>query len=345
MADDFALDPPHPRARHELVGQDRAARTLLDAEASGRLHHAWLIGGPRGIGKATLAYRFARWLLASPQERHHGIDGLAVDPAGRTARQVAASSHPNLMTLELPAAAGDKAAPKTIPVEAVRRVLGFFGTTAADGGRRICVVDAVDELAAAGANALLKTVEEPPPASLILLVSHAPQRVLQTIRSRCRKLSATALGHADVGRVLSSLEGGASAEADLVRRAARASEGSVRRGLALLDPRRLKLLDDVEAALDGLPGTTRAQILALADRLGDRRAEADYELALDVITRWVSDRISREAGRGPARLAPLAEAAIRMAEASRMAEAYNLDRKPFLLGTFEDLADAVRRAA
>ena len=335
-------DVPLPRERHVLVGQEDATGALRDGETSRRLHHAWLIGGPEGIGKATLAYRFARHLLAPPSERLAGGDGFGVDPTGRTARQVAALSHPNLVAVERAAAEDGKAEKKIIGVDAVRKALAFFASTAADGGRRVCIVDSVDDLNMQAANALLKTIEEPPPGALILLVSHAPRRVLPTIRSRCRKLDLAPLAPASLEAILADL---AIAEPDLRRRVAEMADGSVRRALTLLDPRRIGLIDELRSLLDSLPKAPPSRVLALAEKVGDRRAAEDFPIVLDTVQRWLSDRIGERPEAGAARLAPLAEVCENLTEAARAVEVYNLDRRAFIVSTFGDLAEAVRRAA
>lgn len=339
-------DLPHPRDRATLIGHAAALASLRAAEGGGRLHHAWLIGGGEGIGKATLAYRFARWLLAPASERLPGGDGFGVDPAGRTARQISAGAHPNLVALERAAAEGDKAAPKTIPVETVRKALSFFASTATDGGRRICIIDAVESLTVPAANALLKTVEEPPPGALVLIVSHVPQRVLPTIRSRCRKLALAPLAAGEVDAVLSDLAGGSRpVDPDLRARAASLSEGSVGRALSLLDPKRIALVDELDALLGALPAPPARRILALADKLADRRGTDDFPLAVDTMLRWLSARVQAGRDLGPARLAPLAEVCENVTEAARAVEVYNLDRRAFVVSTFGDLAEAVRRAS
>jgi DNA polymerase-3 subunit delta' len=344
VASDLDLVPP-PRERHELIGQARAEAALAEGFRAGRLHHAWLIGGPEGIGKATLAYRFARFLLASPAERLDATAGsLAVDPHGRTARQIAAGSHPNLMVMERPPA-GEKAAPKIIPVEVVRKALTFFGTTAADGGHRVCIVDSVDDLNAQGANALLKTIEEPPARATILIVSHAPQRVLPTVRSRCRKLMLDRLAPDDIARVVASLgDDFASLDPGILAKAAAHAEGSVGRALTLLDPKRLALLDELEALLAGLPQTSTPRVIAMADRLSERQGE-DFDLALDQVRSWAHGQIRARQAAGAARLAPLAEVCEKIDDAARTLDAYNLDRRAFVVTMFGNLAEAVRRAA
>lgn len=339
-------DAPHPRDRHVFEGHGRAVADLAEAERGGRLHHAWLIGGPEGIGKATLAYRFARFLLAKDGERLPGGDGLSVDPEGRTARQISAGAHPNLAVLERLAGDGEKSAPKTIAVESVRKALAFFTTTVADGGRRICIVDSAETLTPPAANALLKTIEEPPPRSVVLIVSHAPQRVLATIRSRCRKLALESLTEGEVRGVLRSLAApGDGIEPRRLDRAASLSDGSVGRALALLDPRRLALLDELEALLATLPEPPLRRVLALSETLADRRSADDLPLALDMMVRWLSGRIGRDRALGPARLAPLAEVCENVVEAARAVEVFNLDRRAFVVSAFGDLAAAVRRSA
>jgi DNA polymerase-3 subunit delta' len=337
--------PPDPRERMQLFGQSRAEAALVEGERAGRLHHAWLIGGPEGIGKATLAYRFARYLLAPAAERTGSPDDpLAVDPAGRTARQIQASSHPNLMVLQR-VATGEKGAPKIIPVEAVRKALSFFGSTSADGGYRICIVDSIDDLNAQGANALLKTIEEPPARSVVLIVSHAPQRVLATVRSRCRKLLLDPLAPADIRRIIASFGGDyASLDPGILERASEAGEGSVKRALSLLEPKRLALIDELGALLTSLPGIQTPRVLALADRLADKQGE-DFDLALDTVRNWASEQIRARAHAGAPRLAPLAEVCEKIDDAARTLEAYNLDRRSFVVSMFGSLAEAVRQAA
>src|SRR5438309_5166932 len=190
----------HPRETTELFGHREAETALLNAYRSGRIPHAWLIGGAAGIGKATLAYRMARFVLAHPNPNAPDVqraETLSVDPSDPVARHVAAGAHGGLLTLER--SLNDKGVLRTvITVDETRETISFFGSTAAVEGWRVCIVDTVDELNANAANALLKVLEEPPHQSLFLLVSHAPARVLPTIQSRCRKLPLRPLETADV---------------------------------------------------------------------------------------------------------------------------------------------------
>lgn len=342
-AGDERSEIPHPRFATTLVGQGRAEAELLAAVQSAQLHHAWLIGGPDGIGKATLAYRFARYLLAAPRERHStGL--LSVDSEGATFRQVSAGAHPNLLVLEraeLAATGGGR----TIPVEAVRRTLAFFGHTAANGAHRVCIVDSAEAVTVQGLNALLKTLEEPPPRATILVVSHAPHRVLATIRSRCRKLAAGSLTSEEVTSVVSGLAPIFAGDTARLARAAERAEGSVGRALKLMEPRRAALLDQLATLLDALPRVPTDDLLALAAKVAEKSAVDDLGLVVNAITSWASGRMSDRAGAGPALLAPLAEVCEKIFDAARSVETYNLDRRVFVVSTFADLSAAVKRSA
>jgi DNA polymerase-3 subunit delta' len=239
-----------------------------------------------------------------------------------------------------------KAASSTIPVDAVRRALSMFGSTAADGSYRVCTVDSAEDLTISSANALLKVIEEPPPRSLFLIVSHAPQRILPTIRSRCRRLLLRPLQDRDIKAVIASL-GSPWTEmpSDVVDQALRYGEGSVRRTLELLDAEKVSFVDQVMRLLNGLPGTDTKQVYALAEALAKRDADDSYELTLETVQRWVSDRLHERAGLGASRLAPLVEVCEKIALTAREIDVFNLDRRPFILTLFDDLANAVRRAA
>lgn len=338
---------PHPRQQHALVGHAEGEWAFLEGIRTGRLHHAWLIGGPQGIGKATLAYRVARCLLALPPTgRAPQIESLDTPPDTPAARQVAALSHPNLAVLRRAPATEKKAASATISVDAVRSALGVFNATAADGGYRVCIVDSADDLTIASANALLKVIEEPPPRSVFLIVSHAPQRLLPTIRSRCRRLLLRPLRADDVRRVIETLgEPWSEAGEDLLKGAITLGDGSVRRTLEMLDGRKLSFVAEITAALDALPRLDAKAVLGLAESLSRRDAEEDYELALETVQRWLSGRLHAQSGLGVQRLAPLVEVCEKVARTAREVDVYNLDRRPLVLALFDDLAEAVRRTA
>jgi DNA polymerase-3 subunit delta' len=204
--DDETGDASHPRATTELFGHAAAEAALLAAYRSGRVPHAFLIAGPQGIGKATLAYRMARFVLAHPDPSSRPVQAassLAITADDPVARRIVAQAQPDLLVLER--TFNDKGVlHKQIAVDDIRRTVTFFGSTAGEGGWRIAIVDAVDELNRAGANALLKVLEEPPERALLLLVSHSAARVLPTLRSRCRILTLRPLADADVASTLAA---------------------------------------------------------------------------------------------------------------------------------------------
>ncbi len=342
-SNDSKLDVRAPRETVALFGHDDAEATLLAAYRSGRIPHAWLIGGASGIGKATLAYRMARFVLANPDPSAPGVqrvDSLQVDASHPTARQIAGGSHGGLLTLER--TANDRGVLRTvITVDETRETIGFFGSTAAAEGWRVCIVDTVDELNANASNALLKVLEEPPERSLFLLISHAPARLLPTIQSRCRKLFLRPLGEDNVARAAVE-SAGLDIDDPSLREAAGASEGSVARALMLIGGDALGLHQRTAALLATLPHVDPKALHALGDALGsnDRTAIAAF---VDTIDRWMSERLRvADANANLPRLARLAEVWEKINRAARDTESYNLERKPLVFSVFGLLADATR---
>ena len=186
-----------PRENPHLIGHAAAERAITEALAGGRLHHAWLITGPEGIGKATLAFRFARRLLAG------GSDTLQMDPSHPVFRRVAAGTHADLMTVEREWDDKKKRMKKNISADSVRTIPGFLHLTPAEGGWRAVIVDGAEDMNTQSANALLKVLEEPPARAVLMLISATPGRLLPTIRSRCRHLPMPPLTEPDLDRALS----------------------------------------------------------------------------------------------------------------------------------------------
>jgi len=336
---------PHPRETRSLFGHHSAETTLLNAYRSGRVPHAWLIGGAQGIGKATLAYRMARFVLAHRDPGAADVlaaGTLDVDPSHPVARHIAAGAHGGLLTLER--TPNDKGVMRTvITVDETRETISFFGSTAAVDGWRVCIVDTVDELNANAANALLKVLEEPPRQSLFLLLSHAPARVLATIQSRCRKLPLRPLAIGDVTRAAAEAAQVAFDDPSLAE-AAKAAEGSVTRALTLLGGDALKLHQRTSALLDSLPRVDPRELHALGDALGtsDRVALGAF---IDSVDRWITDRLHDDDANANAnlpRLARLAEVWEKINRAARETESYNLERKPLVFSVFGLLAEATR---
>jgi DNA polymerase-3 subunit delta' len=193
-----------------VFGHEAAKREFLQSAASGRLHHGWLLRGPRGIGKARLALQFALHLLGA------GSEALAATSASRVGQRVLAGSHPDLRLIRRPVDDSGKVKAE-IPAETVRALSEFFALRPAMGGWRVAIIDALDELNRFGLNAILKTLEEPPAQSVIFLISHGEQLVLPTIRSRCHEVRLSVLSEAEARAAL-ALSGREGADADRLMR-------------------------------------------------------------------------------------------------------------------------------
>jgi DNA polymerase-3 subunit delta' len=355
---------PHPRMTARLFGQEIAERTLADAFASERMHHGWLLSGPEGIGKATLAYRFARFVLASPPSRDISGQSLDVPDDGTAARQVRALSHPGLLLIRRAYDTKTKRFPATIPVDEVRRLKTFLGRTSETGSWRVVIVDRADELNISAANALLKSLEEPPPRTIFLLVSSAPGRLLTTIRSRVRGLEMPGLASAPLRQaatqamVASGDEIAASAPAPSEwERLERLAGGRVRRLLSLHAARGLALFDRVSALVSALPKVDWGTVHALGDEIGSPAAEQRYELffelLMDHLARLIRARAAGDAADddqalaqrliGEGQLATWAGLWERVAADKADVAALNLDRKSLILETFARLEAASRR--
>ena len=334
----------HPRSTMLLFGHAAAEQALLSAYRSGRVPHAFLLTGPKGIGKATLAYRMARFVFAHPNPAAADVaaaDSLAINAEHPVARRMAAQAQGDLLVLER--TANDKGVLRQqIAVDDVRRTLSFFGSTAGEGGWRVAIVDAVDELNRSSANALLKVLEEPPQRALLLLVCHSAARAPATLRSRCRMVTLRALAEPDVAKAVAAARGAAEADAD-VTAAAAAAGGSVDRALALLDEDALALRQQALELLECLPRLDAGALHALGDRLAGTDPRPLNAL-VDTINVWLAQRLERQGGTQSeiGRMARLAEAWEGVNAAARDAETYNLERKPFVFGVFGLLAEATR---
>ncbi|HVJ51575.1 MAG TPA: DNA polymerase III subunit delta' [Aliidongia sp.] len=360
------IDPLAPRRNPALVGHQAAEQALLQAALGGRLPHAIMLGGPRGIGKATLAYRFARWLMARA-ETGQGAgtligeasppNSLALDPEHPVARRISAGGHADLLTVERGWDMKRKKLRGEIVIDDVRAVAGFLRLTPAEGGWRVVVVDSADEMNRNAANGLLKLLEEPPRRALLLLVCHAPGRLLPTIRSRCRKLYLQPLAEEEViGLVRRHRPDLGEADAGAL---ARLADGSVGRALELADADGLDLYRTLLATLGELPRLDPVALHRLADRLAGADAEDAYrtltELLMDFLARLVAGNAE---GRSRAVLGDEAELLRRLGADGRLdrwidvwetlrtlfarADGVNLDRKQVVLDAFFTLQGAAR---
>ena len=362
-APDQAPGAPHPRETKRLFGQTVAEAEFLSAFNAGRLHHGWLLHGPRGIGKATLAWRIARFLLAIPDDEDGGMfgapappDTLDIDAAHPVARRILAGADPGLANIIR--TVNDKTGRMRgeIVVDDIRRLNRFFGLSATDGGRRVVIVDTADDMNTNAANALLKMLEEPPARTTILLVSHQPSRLLPTIRSRCRGLRLAPLGSDDMARALG--ETGADTSAQPEHLAALAS-GSVGDALRLINLGGLEIYAELMAIVASLPQLDRPRALALAEAAAQRNAGERFELLLNLIDIAMA-RLAHtgahgtpplpEAAKGESqiltRLAPSPESARQWAtvaaeiiQRTRQGKAVNLDPASLVLDTVFRMQD------
>ncbi|MDA0339056.1 MAG: DNA polymerase III subunit delta' [Proteobacteria bacterium] len=356
------IDERHPRFAESLVGHEDAEQHLLRAYSSGRLPHGWLIAGPKGIGKATLAYRFARFLLAE-QERGGGDaglfrdstqpDSLDVDPESHTARMMIQAGHPGLRVVERSWDEKNKRLRSDILVYDVRRLHGFFGMTASAGGWRVAIVDAADEMNRQAANALLKMLEEPPVKSVLLLVAHAPGQLLPTLRSRCQRLTLRPLEDLDVLTVLAK-QGVTTPDAD-AEIVAVLSAGSPGRALGLIEGGGVDLYRDLIKLFAALPSVDPRALHNLGDRVSGKGGTDTFRLMSDIMDGLLKRFIAFKATSGAEKGLDQAETALfaKLADRGNLeqwievwentarlfgrAEAINLDPKQVTITTFTRL--------
>ncbi|MGJ8533330.1 MAG: DNA polymerase III subunit delta' [Alphaproteobacteria bacterium] len=332
-----------PRAAQGLVGAEKLQGVFLDALGHGRLHHAWLIGGPDSCGKATFAYQVAKFLLehqfavwdAAPK-----VQDLSVSSDSRAAAKISAGSHSDLLLLSRRWDADNKRMTAGIPVNDVRRLTQFLGSTAGEGGWRVVIVDKVDDMAPAAANALLKSLEEPPSNCLFLLISDNIQRLLPTIRSRCRKAMLPRPTDAEVATILQAqMDDFDAAEFALVEGLA---DGRVRYAMDLLATDHGDLRHDMQARLEEPPGDLK-NLHALADALCSRGRDALFAEFLERARLFVHNRAKAVAGQGGAN--PWIDVWDVLDRQQRETETYNLDKKQLILNLFALLNKAKHAAA
>ncbi|MGC2411078.1 MAG: DNA polymerase III subunit delta' [Stellaceae bacterium] len=364
-----APDPsvaPAPRANPELIGHEAAERALRRLFNSGRLPHALLLSGPRGIGKATLAFRFARFIMANGGgegalgglfgDSGSDLGGLAIAPDSGVFHRVASGGHADLLTVERAYDARRRRMRGEIVVDDTREINAFLRLTPAEGGWRFVIVDGADEMNRNAANALLKILEEPPHRVLLLLVAHSPGRLLPTIRSRCRRFPLSPLPPDIVRRLLARYR------PDLPEPQAEAVTalcgGSIGHALDLAAAGGVELYDSVLALVSREPGIDPAALHAFAERLARGDAEEAYRAVEELMAQFLA-RVATAAVRGSVVADPRESAVLQRlgqrASAARWAElrdeigrlfartdALNLDKKQTILGAFFAIDAAAR---
>jgi len=364
MTDVTEIGVPEPRANPYLIGHAAAEQAYLAAWGGGRLAHAWLIAGPRGIGKATLSYRMARYALA---QRETGGDDLFGGPSAPQTLEMSASDsvfrriqalgHSDFRAIERPWADAKQTRRKTvIGVDEVREIGTFLAMTPAEGAWRAVVIDAADEMNANAANAVLKILEEPPERALLFLVAHNADRLLPTIRSRCRRLDLRPLTQSQVATLIGRYRPDIRS-ADVMPLATLA-DGSIGRALELADDGGIALFRDLIGLLQDAPRFSIAKLHAL----GDQALKGDAFRTLTGLLSWWLARVAALGAQGALGQAPEIipgerAAGLKLAaagpsvwaevwqEITRLAartEAINLDRKRSLIAALLKVETAAR---
>jgi DNA polymerase-3 subunit delta' len=335
-----------PRGNPDLIGHEAAEAALRGLYESGRLPHALLLSGPRGIGKATLAFRLARFVLSGGEGADTDMFGaparfdLAVPSDRGVFRRIAAGGHADLLTVERAFDVRRKRLRSEIVVDDVREIGAFLHLTAAEGGWRIVIVDGADAMNRNAGNALLKILEEPPRRALLILVAHSPGRLLPTIRSRCRQMKLSTLPAENVRLLLARYcpdldDSAVSSVADL-------AEGSIGRAVELAGSGGVELYRTLVTMLSQRPRLDPLALHGFADRLARADAEDSYRAVEELLRQHL------------ARQAMAAARAGQRGEAARWANlrddigndfartgGLNLDRKQTVLSAFF----AIERAA
>ena len=343
---DALAGAPHPRHVYSLTGHERAEAEMLTAYRGGRLAHAWLIAGKEGIGKATLAWRFARFVLANPDPAAKAVRealNLHIEPSHSAARLLAGLAHPDFALIRREWQGATKKLASEIAVDAVRHRLQVFHLSAAFGGWRVAIVDSAEDLNRSSANALLKLVEEPPERSLILIVSHRPGQLLPTIRSRCRRLRLDPLTADQIVEAVTGL-GAPWSEADpkALAAAAKRADGSVREALIRLAPESEGAGALIDAVVAGLPRPDPRAVARLADAVAGRAGDEAYRAFHRELYDWLI-AYARDVAPASLRVEEIGGLWDRIREAERETEELNLDRKLHILSLIAEIAATAPR--
>tara|TARA_R110002049_G_scaffold78038_3_gene199167 strand:+ start:2312 stop:3427 length:1116 start_codon:yes stop_codon:yes gene_type:complete len=371
MSEDAAPQPerlegaPHPRDTARLIGQDAAQQVFVDAFNTGRLHHAWMLTGPRGVGKATLAWQIARFLLATPAP---DPDAMFADPPPETldipadhpvSLRIASGGEGRIRNVTRTINPDTKKVRAVISVDNIRTLNEFFHLSSPDGGYRVVIIDDADQMNPQAANALLKILEEPPAKTLLILISHQPSGLLPTIRSRCRTLPLRTLDAGEVAEAMAQ----ANVQAANTDALAALSGGSVGGAMRLSLLGGAALYAELVSLLGTLPRMDRARALKLAELAAARGGEAKRDLLFTLVDLLLS-RLARTGATGAApmpqaapgeaeilqRLSPdphqariWADLAAQIGARARHGIAVNLDPAALVLDTFFKMAKAAPR--
>ncbi|MBR1600657.1 MAG: DNA polymerase III subunit delta' [Alphaproteobacteria bacterium] len=303
MSEDFS-----PQSNHYLLGQEEAENTFLQAWKNNTLHHAWILSGEKGVGKATLAYRIARFLLCADPNNKAKYSSLSVSPDNPIFQQVATSSHPDMMVLERDYTETDKrkiissirkgevisddelsSLKKSafIRVDDVRKVNDFLSKTSFNNGWRVVIIDSADEMNKSAANALLKILEEPPAKTLLLLISHNSGLLLPTIRSRCAKLPLRLLNNEEVSCLLRRYR--SELNETMISRLAEMSGGSIGRAILYADEGAVNFYDDMCRLLYSKQNYSLKEMLDFCDEATS--SSEMFDLCEELMLKFLKDNM------------------------------------------------------
>ena len=335
---------PHPAENFHVIGHEGTISQILQQYASGRMHHALLLTGPRGIGKATLALRIASHIFRHPDGTTAPLVLDSPSESDPVDGKLAARSHPNLLHMTRPWDEKTKKFKTRLTVDVIRLTIPFFGTSRGEEGWRVAIVDAADDMNASAANALLKILEEPPAKTLFFVISHSPAKVLPTIRSRCQQISMKPLSDDQVLAVLErfgALEELNQDDKDLLGRLAK---GSIRTGLLLARENGLEIYKSFVEACERLNTPDWSFIQAMAERVTSRGKEDGFRLLLDFATEFMEGHATGRLGQKNdiSTLARWAQVWEKTQNSTRIADGYNLDKKQVILNLFHDMGEAAR---
>lgn len=334
------MSAPHPRDVFAYDGGDGVETAFLMAQERGRLHHAWLLTGPEGVGKATFAYRAARRLMGARADAQYGL--LGSDPADPVSRQVASRSHPDLLVLERET---DDGKPRRhIPVEEARRLPEFFSKSPSSAPFRVAIVDTADDMNINATNALLKTLEEPPARGILFLVSNRPGSLIATVRSRCRRLAFPAWDEARIDAFLAQ-----HADLDGPGRAsiAHMAKGGPGRALYLAGAGALEVDKVAKEILSRLPDADETALLAVADSFRGAEGQKRFELFFERLADRIREMVVgwAEQSQPTPEIERWAQAWSRIGALPGEAEAVNLDRTDVFFTAMGVLRAAARARA
>lgn len=334
------IEAHDPRHTFALIGHRAALATAARAIRTGRPPQGWLISGPPGVGKATFAFRIARYLLAYGAT-DRGPEDLSVPENDPTAMQITAGGHPGLLVLQRGINPNTGKPMTVLGVDEVRKLHGFFGMTSGAGGWRIAIIDTADDMNDAAANALLKALEEPPLRAMLMLLANAPGQLLPTIRSRCQRLYLRPLSDAELSAGLERQLPDISADerAALVR----ISGGSIGAALTLAEDDGLALAQDAERLIDRASSPDISATLTLADKLARVNDGTDRfgGFLIEALTNRIRDR-AMAGGAGLDRWTDLLE---KLRRSFNRTGALHLDPRQTILSADKAIADTARRRA